>query len=219
VPRSSAETISPRPEHPRPSFPAYDSKDQQWGSLAPSEFEPCQGRTAAEFPLVTLGLQCATNRGAKGSTYKSPARRAATPPLLLSLQTLRRVRPPPRTNLPCAICVGPGHTAVRLDPSSESCCNLPAFVLHNATHKRAANLPLDRAVSQQENNFGTKNFGTRTEIRGQDFPDTHRNSRAPRVVCSQFASLPSGFVVDPCRLIRGRGFAGGGDVRALPRGL
>ena len=176
-----------------------------------------KGEPQRNSPLVTLGLQCATNRGAKGSTYKSPARRAATPPLLLCLPTLRRVRPLPGTNLPCAICVGPGHAAVRLDPSSESCCNLPAFVLHNATHKRASNLALARAVSQQENNFGTKNFGTRTEIRGQDFPDTHTNSRAARIACSRLASLPAGFVVGPCRLVRGRGFAGGCDVRALPR--
>jgi hypothetical protein len=52
-----------------------------------------------------------------------------------------------------------------------------------------------------------------------EFSDTQRNSRAPRVACSQLLSLPAGFVVDPCRLIRGCGFAGGCDVRVLLRGL
>jgi hypothetical protein len=90
--------------------------------------------------------------------------------------TLRVSSPPsPATarnqNLPCAICVGPGHAAVRLDPSSESCCNLPAFVFDNAADEFTSDLALDRAGSQQENNFGTKNFG-------KEFRDTHRNSRA-----------------------------------------
>jgi hypothetical protein len=51
----------------------------------------------------------------------------------------------------------------------------------------------------------------------REFRDTHRNSRAPRIACSQLASLPSGCVVDPCRLVRGRGVAGGRCSRVAAR--